>query len=289
MIVVRCDACGGSVAFDAERARAQCLFCAAVALEPVPLAQPPAPPERVVPFSIDDAAARGRFAQWCRGSWWRPVALREVALQLQPLWLPAWRARAEVELHWAGLVAARTRSGRRPRAGVDRGTAEAMIPASLGISPAELSHAAPFPPASRSWTAHDGAIARELPSLTEAGARARVLAALEATRLREVAAREHLHDPGGTARLHALATSLESLPVYIGAFRFRDRPWRVVINGATGKLVGRAPIDRVKLTIAIAIGVLVLLALAWWSRPPDDQPGGPEDDSKPSVTRSRSF
>ncbi|MFO0634625.1 MAG: hypothetical protein U0168_17415 [Nannocystaceae bacterium] len=136
MIVVRCDACGGSVAFDAERARAQCLFCAAVALEPVPLAQPPAPPERVVPFSIDDAAARGRFAQWCRGSWWRPVALREVALQLQPLWLPAWRARAEVELHWAGLVAARSAAVDAPRAGVDRGTAEAMIPASLGISPA---------------------------------------------------------------------------------------------------------------------------------------------------------
>lgn len=271
MIVVRCDACGGTVVFDADHARAQCRFCAAVALVPVPLDRPPPPPDEVIPFAIDDAVARERFAAWTRGSWWYPKDLRAAVVELQPLWLPAWRARAEVELHWAGLVRADTKSGRRPRSGVDRAHAQTMVPASLGISQRELDGLGRFSTTRRPWSDDDGDIARELPNLSEAGAAAQVRRALQEARLREVAAREHLHDPGATARLHDVTLELDALPIYVGAFAYRGRPWRVVVHGESGRVVGRAPLDRLKLTIALVLAGIVALAVALWldRREPD--------------------
>jgi len=51
------------------------------------------------------------------------------------------------------------------------------------------------------------------------------------------------------------------VPVYIGSFRYRDRPWRFVVNGQTGKVTGRAPLDRRK--IAGVVLVVVAAVVAW--------------------------
>ena len=48
---------------------------------------------------------------------------------------------------------------------------------------------------------------------------------------------------------------LYMLPVYIGAFRFRERAWRFVINAQTGEVVGETPVDRQKVVMVVG-GVL---------------------------------
>ena len=53
------------------------------------------------------------------------------------------------------------------------------------------------------------------------------------------------------------------LPIYVGCVRFRDQPWRFVINGQTGRVTGRTPLDRTK--VAIAIAVVLAAVLAWLS------------------------
>ena len=174
MIVVRCDACAGHVAFDTDAGVVRCLFCASVALEPVPFDVAPPLPEEVVPVAVEESRAQGVFRSWTTASWWRPKALREVAAELVPLWLPAWHVRADVEMHWAGLERAHTQSGRRPRAGVDAGQAETWIPASLGLTESELGALAPFDDRKRrGFAADDRVIPFELPALSESAARAR--------------------------------------------------------------------------------------------------------------------
>jgi hypothetical protein len=59
---------------------------------------------------------------------------------------------------------------------------------------------------------------------------------------------------------------LSMVPIYIGSFRYRERPWRFVINGQTGTVTGRAPLDRVKLALAIGLAVAVLAAWLLWRR-----------------------
>ena len=50
------------------------------------------------------------------------------------------------------------------------------------------------------------------------------------------------------------------LPVYIGAYRFRDRPWRFVVNAQTGEVVGNAPIDRMKV-LGVTVGTILAMLL----------------------------
>lgn len=274
VIVVRCDACGGAVAYDAQHEHARCLFCAAVALRPEPLDAAPESAPAVLPFAVDAAHAMTAFRRWTHASWWRPAELREAAATMQPLWIPAWRVRSEVELHWTGLERAPTRSGKRPRFGVDQGAAEVMVPASLGLTQAELVALQPFDGALRDPVPSDAGIARELPNVTAKAARARAIRLLTRERLAHVGAREHVSAAGGTVRLHEVQIELHGLPVWVGSFRYRDRPWRFVVNGSTARVVGRAPIDRVKLAITLLLALVVVLAWAWWHdrRPPPDDP-----------------
>ena len=53
------------------------------------------------------------------------------------------------------------------------------------------------------------------------------------------------------------------LPIFIGAYRRRDEVYRIVINGQTGKLIGKAPISwtKVALVTGIVLAVLFMLLL----------------------------
>jgi hypothetical protein len=48
------------------------------------------------------------------------------------------------------------------------------------------------------------------------------------------------------------------LPVWIMAYRFRDRVFRFLVNGQTGKATGEAPISYAKILGAILIAALVV-------------------------------
>lgn len=271
-VVAQCDECGGAIAFDPEHALVRCLFCAAVALRPVPALTPPPPPAEVVPFALDAAAAQAAFARWVRASWWRPRALHGALAALQPVWIPAWRIDADVELHWAGLARAPTRSGKRPESGVDRRRADVVVPASGAVTLAELTALRPFPADSRPWSDADREIPCELPALTEAGAIAAGRAMFLAEALRAASRAHALVDAGGTAALQDVTARLDALPLWVGSFRYRDRPWRVVVNAATGQVEGRAPLSRLKVALAIAVLCVVALVVARCHDAPEPDP-----------------
>ncbi len=271
MIVIRCDACGGAVAFDTDRQLVQCLFCAAVALVPEPV-HALEHPGVAIPFSLTAIDARRAFRAWTRDSWWRPPQLAALEAEITALWIPAWRVRGEVETHWAGLARGATRSGKRPRSGIDRGPAEVIIPASLGLSAREVAALGEFDePAARPWEAHDAAVPRETPSLTAAGAHARAYGPMARARRATIARAEGVQDCCGSARIHSLNQRLLALPVFIGSFRYRDRPWRFVLNGRSGVIVGDAPLDRRKVALVVAlIFVVAALVVAWLDRNPPE-------------------
>ncbi len=43
------------------------------------------------------------------------------------------------------------------------------------------------------------------------------------------------------------------IPIFIGVYRRKDTFYRVVVNGVTGKLIGEAPIDWIKISLMIAV------------------------------------
>lgn len=265
MDVTECENCGGIVVYDADTEGVRCVFCGDVSLEAVELEDRPQP-SQAVPFEVSAEDAQGLFRTWTRSSFWAPRALRNQSADIQRVWVPAWRVRADVHATWTGLVDARTKSGKKPKSGVDVRQREAWIPASTGLSQAELSDIAPF--------REGGAIAWD-PDAADApyevgGSSARTAVHEARQRFREsvrrdLIRRERLRDCRTSVLLDEVQSVPLMLPIYVGCVRFRDQPWRFVINGQTGRVTGRTPLDRTKVAVAAALVVAAALAWLWWS------------------------
>jgi hypothetical protein len=282
--LLRCQACGGAVVWDAAQLGAACLFCGTVALELVIASEPVPIPEVVLPVVVSRASAELRFRAWATKSWFRPSALRTAEVGLHLLLLPAWRFHARLETHWAGLRPAATRSGKTPVAGVEQLELTTMVPASTGLSQAELGALQPFDESqARAWRgAVDLAVEPDLgdsgsgadietiwepPALTKRGARSRAHRELADSHRRRIARERGLVSTRVSAVIEDRDVRLMLVPIYIGTFRFRDRPWRFLVNGQTGEVVGKAPLDWRKI-FALVVLVLALAGLLWLGQRP---------------------
>ncbi|KIG17397.1 Primosomal protein N' (replication factor Y) - superfamily II helicase [Enhygromyxa salina] len=265
--------------WDAAQVGAACLFCGTIALEVHAASEPLPVPDACLPSMVSPATADARFRAWAASSWLRPKALRSAKITVQPVMLPAWRFHSRLETHFAGLRRASTRSGKTPIAGVDHVDLSVMVPASAGLSQAELSALRPFDEhAAVAWTqaptssdaasmSTNASVIWEPPALTQQGARVRAHRELASEHRRRLMRSQGMVSAKVSAVVDDRDVRLLMVPVHIGVFRFRDRPWRFLINGQTGEVVGDAPIDWWKLlglvAVALAVVVAVLLARQW--------------------------
>jgi hypothetical protein len=266
---VRCSACGGSIVYDVKSAGGACMFCGSVALSAVPSEEPLPVPNAAIPVSISDADADGQFRDWAKSSWWYPKELRLLEIKVRPMLLPAWRFSSHLETHWAGLVTAATRSGKRPKSGLDEIDTSVMVPASGGLSQSELFGLQPYDEhAAADWN-EDQPHPWEPPQLTEHGARIKAHDLMAQWHAGRIVDTRGLISCNVSPVIDDKDVRLLMLPIYIGAFRYREKPWRFVINAQTGEVVGDAPIDRVKVAlvvfgslaaIAIVCGIIVAFA-----------------------------
>ncbi len=262
--LLRCESCGGAVVYQVEAQAGACLFCGAKTLVVAPPEDaPPQAPDSWIPTAIDPAAARERFAAWAAASWWRPKTLRDARLDLNLVLIPAWRLGATLETHWAGLERAATRSGKRPVAGTAHITTHVLVPASGSLTQDEMFALQPYhEDQARPWPPVEGAPPQEPPQLSARAARARaheLMAAWHADRIRQ---EEGLLSCNVSPVFDDGELTLVAVPVHIGVFRFRGRPWRLLVNAQTGEVVGDAPIDRVKVALLTAL-VLAAAILAY--------------------------
>jgi hypothetical protein len=262
--VIRCDACGGGLVYDVAHEAARCPFCGSEAVRADDLAEPIPSPELAIPFEVSGTRAEAMFRRWATKSWFRPPALRHAAVELAAVWLPSWRYEAELETHWTGLVSATTKSGKRPRAGIDRHRATTMVPASLGLAPAELQRLLPYDERTeQSWTAGRDDIPFEVPSLSAIAARTLAQRTLAEEHREAIARRHALSRCRGTTLCSGEETRLRLVPIFVGAFRYRDLPWRFVVNGQTGKVTGNAPLDRLRVALAVLAAFVLVAVVAW--------------------------
>ncbi len=262
LIAVTCASCGGSVAMEAGRTEPRCLFCGADQLMRDDSPEEIEIPGTWAPFTVDAGAARASFREWAKGKFWAPGEIRTARLALNGLLLPAWAWSGRVETHWAALVGAATRSGKRPTAGSDSLDVDGLlVPASRSLRRDELAAISPFDAGSEQpFDPDDAQLPFELGQLTRTAAKQAGMAAM----------RDHhadaLRDAVGAVRLSAscLFHDLDGrpllLPIWIGAYRVGDKPYRVVLNGQTGAITGSAPVSWWK--IAAAVGLVAAIVCA---------------------------
>lgn len=259
---VVCRGCGGAVASKPGASMPRCLFCGADALEPF---EPEAveQPEGWVPFAVDDPAAQAAFRKFAGSSFWYPGDLRNARLELRRLLLPAWSWSGRLETHWTGLAAAGSASGKRPVGGAEVARFEqVLVPASKSLRQVELRALGAYDEAAmRAWSDEPDA-PREVSELTRTVARGR---AVDEMTERHRAA---LAKSQGVSRLRASSVDSElagrpvCVPVWIGAYRYGDRVYRVLVNGQSGELHGEAPISWWRVAGAVLATALLLGTIA---------------------------
>ncbi len=287
---LRCPGCGAEVGFDATTLADQCPFCA------TPLARDDAHPHRhpkpqgILPFALDGRAARERMTRWLGSLWFAPGGLKKFAEAGRPLsgvYLPHYTYDAIGEADYAGqrgdayyVTRTRTVSGkaqnfqeRRIRWRPVRGRVrhvfdDVLVPASDSLgSEAEyggrswdLAALEPYRP---EFLAGFRAEAPQYP-LDQGYARAQAV-------MEQMLVRDIKFDIGGDAQqitsMRARYTDVTFkhvlLPVWLAAYRWRNKPYRVVVNGRTGAVTGERPYSPWKIAIAVILALIVAIAVGY--------------------------
>jgi RNA polymerase subunit RPABC4/transcription elongation factor Spt4 len=264
-----CKNCGASMVYDAQSLALKCPFCGSVDLEEQGTKGILAP-DLVIPFRISTSEAESRLRAWLGSSFWYPKDLRTAAqhTEIKGVYVPFWIFAARVETHWAGdsnRVPLGASASWYPLSGYrENSYDELWIPASEGLSTHELYAVSPFdthealPPDKADLalaTVEQFSVSRKY---------ARPLAQAQLENLETQAVTSEVGGGMRNVRVNVLmkdATSRAALvPIFVMAYRYRDRLFRFVLNGQTGKATGSAPksITKIVVTLLIVLGLLGL-------------------------------
>lgn len=292
MRVSKCGNCGAQVTFDDAATSASCVFCGSANVLEQEANRNAIRPESLVPMDVGDARIRESFKTWIRKLWFRPSDLRKTReFHAVGVYVPYWTFDCDVHSNWSAdsgtyyyvtvtkrvmqdgkwtTVTSRERRVRwRPAWGDRRDAFDDLLVNASRAVPDDLarrlggfdtSGLVPYRPEYLAgWRAEEYRF--DLETGWETG-RAQVRRIQEQRCAGDV--------PGDTHRnLRVLTTFSEVrwkhvlLPVWTLTYRYRGKTYPVLINGQTGRVVGKAPFSWLKIaalvvTIAAIVGLVVV-------------------------------
>ena len=264
-----CSGCGASMSYSAEGGTLRCPFCGTNKLQQRADHRVLAA-RRVVPFRVSHEMAASALRKFLGSSFWHPADLSRAALvsEMSAVYVPYWVFGAATHTHWtadSGQVPWGARGNWIPVTGEHRGSYQGiLIGASGALTPAETEAICPFDlsdgqtPAGFTY----GSAAIEQFTVPRKYARPLARAGLEASEA-QACARRYLVGRHRNLKVNVRIENLTSepvlLPVWIMAYRYRQRLYRFIVNGQTGRARGQAPFSKAKVVL-VALAVLAALA-----------------------------
>jgi hypothetical protein len=290
---VACQTCGATVTFTPPLVAGECDFCGSPLVAQPKSADPVLAPEGVLPFRVTQDAAADSIRRWLSSRWFAPNALRKFAAQesIGGVYIPFWTYDAHTASEYEGErgehyyttesyterdaqgdTVTRTRQVQHTRWQAASGTVERwfddmLVPATKSLPPArlaalepwDLTELAAYEPAYLSGYKAQ----RYQVELAEGFELAKQQAApvIESDVRRDIGGDEQRVTRVSTA-YSAITFKHLLLPVYVGAYRFRERVYQVVINGRTGEVQGERPYSFWKILLFSLALVILIIALA---------------------------
>lgn len=287
--VLSCPNCGAQVEFDEATHATECPFCDTPVVTGTGTHRH-IKPRGVLPFALDERAARRAMTDWLGRLWFAPNGLRDYARKgrkMQGIYVPYWTFDADTRSRYRGErgtvyyeTRTVTRNGKRqqvrvakvrwtPVSGrVARAFDDVLVLASKslpkaytdGLEPWDLAALEPYRPEFLAGFRAEGYQVELEEGFVEARAR-----------MDAVIARDVRFDIGGDRqRIHDIDTDVDDvtfkhilLPVWLAAYKFRGKTYRFVVNGRTGKVQGERPWSAWKIAIAVALGLIVAGAVGY--------------------------
>ncbi|MBN2580232.1 MAG: hypothetical protein JXB10_14680 [Pirellulales bacterium] len=270
----QCRGCGASMSYDARAQALRCPFCGSTDMAAKP-DHKVLTPSRVAPFRIGQAEAVSAMRTWLGRGFWRPGELaREAAVvKMTPVYVPYWVFQAETHTYWTADTDQTPPSASGdwyPLTGEHRSRYPGLlIGASGALTPGETHALCPF-------NLSDAVTPDQVDltsAIVEEFSRPRKYArplAREGLEGLEADACTTAYVPGRSRNVHVnvritgMSGEPVLLPVWIMAYRFRDRLFRFLINGQTARATGQAPLSLKKIflaTISLLLAILILFFL----------------------------
>ena len=285
---VNCEACGAHNHLEANQTSGECAFCGTAFVQQPQTAKVLCP-QAVLPFAVTREEGLGHFREWINGLWFAPNKLKQFARdisKLKGLYIPHWTYDSDTTTDYMGQRGeayyvtvsegeGKTRQERRvnwyPAAGrVWVSFDDILVPASDTLPRKYVDELEPW----------------DLPNLTPYADE--YLSGFQSesytTDLRggfnlakdkmvpEIESKIRWDIGGDEQRILNKNTDYQNitfkyilLPVWISAYRFKDRNFQFLINARTGEVQGERPYSWVKITLAALlvisiIGIIVYLA-----------------------------
>jgi len=293
-----CGQCGASLAFSGVRTET-CPYCASPNfVERPPVAGRP-DPRFVVTFTGDGGVAKQHLNRWLGNrSVFADSRLRRATVEdLRGIYLPAYLYSAVARTTYAAQIGEHytetetytttdsegktqtetrtvTRTEYRALAGEHVGyVTDVIVSASAGLSNAELQRVEPYdlrqlrrfsPGLVSGWIAEEfSREPRDCMRLSRGEAVDDV-----GTRLRAFMPGDSYSDLSWQTTVDWESLDPILVPVWVLAVRYReDKPLlRIVINGQTGQVFGKAPLAWWKIAVAVAVAAAVVIAIVLWGQ-----------------------
>ena len=262
LLALMCSSCGGGIIGEPGQVQALCPFCGSEQTESKALQDQIEFPTHYYGFVQNEEEADLAYRKFAKSNFWAPKEITSASLELKKLYLPAWIWQGKVESHYAGLVSAMTRSGKRPVSGHDtKHIDQNLVPASQALRSNELNAIRPFEGTPVEFAPTENHIPFEIAQLTREFAKAKALHIMQQRHIDAIRSSRSVSDLHVSSIYHDVEGSPFFLPIYIGVYRHKDTPYRVLINGINGNLVGTSPISWVKVFVAILSVVLIILII----------------------------
>ncbi len=289
----KCPNCGGVVEFQGASHSTECPFCASPVVVDTGTERK-IKPQAVLPFALDEPAARKALVKWLGSLWFAPNRLLEftrAGRAMNGVYVPYWTFDADTQSSYRGAKGVhyyetrtvtvnvngknetrqeqvqKTRwypaSGNVSRDFDDVLTiASSSLPTRLGdgLEPWDLSQIQPYTPDYLAGFQAEGYTVALADGNTVAKAK-----------MANVIREDVRRDIGGDEqRIDSVDTSYSAetfkhilLPVWMAAYKYNAKSYRFLVNGQTGEVQGERPWSVWKITFA-AIGVAIVAGVGYY-------------------------
>ncbi len=282
-----CSNCGANVMYDPSHPAIKCGFCGSKNVNEQAFQTNYIQPSGIIPFTIAKSAANDLFRNWLGKGFFTPKALKSAAelSELKGIYIPFWTFDAETYTQWSGyagyyyyITKTRTVNGKTetyqerqvrwvPRSGdyafffddtLVSGTKSINNQTVQKLSPFNLKSVINYDPkALLGWDAEVYSVSvkdgyHEAEKTMDSHIKDQCAKLLSADTYKDL--RTYTIKSKQTFK-HIL------LPIWICAYLFNGKSFAFMVNGQTGKVSGKKPVDNMKVALVVMAAILLLIIL----------------------------
>lgn len=287
---VSCPSCRAQVTFEPPDVAGKCPFCGTSIVSQGEKAHPVVEPSGVIPCKVTKKIAQTSVYKWLGNNWFLPSALQKLAQQegMQGIYLPFWTYDTQTESDYTGnrgeyyyvtesytvtdsegKTTSETREVQHtrwyPAAGhVSQFFNDILIPATKQLDDKQLKKLSGWNleqllPYSPSYLAGFKAQRYQVPlEMGFVKAKEEIRSQLNRTVCNDIG--------GDTQTVSSIDTQHNDvtfkhimLPVWISAYRYQNKQYRVMVNAQTGKVSGDRPYSKAKIAIVVVTTLAILI------------------------------